>query len=181
MLYDNCLKKEKDMSTIYKYTLLTVLIVTTLACGLISNPLSGAKNLASTAEAVASSMPIETLQAAASAMPSGVPNIPGVLNVEAYLNPTGKPVSDWNSIPIMPAASAGQEFNKNTYSFKVSDTVENVQAFYTDKLKALGWSSSFSAQGGGQGGEMLFTKDSNVLSITVTQADNGLVVLLISQ
>lgn len=169
------------MSTIYKYTLLSILIVTTLACGLITNPLSGAKNLASTAEAIASSMPLETLQAAASAMPSGVPNIPGVPNVEAYLNPTGKPVSDWNSIPIIPAASAGQEFNKNTYSFKISDTVENVQTFYTGKLKALGWSSSFSAQGGGQAGILLFTKDSSVLSITITKTDNGLVVLLITE
>jgi len=159
------------MSTIYKYTLLTVLIVSTLACGLITNPLSGAKNLASTAEAMATSMSVQTLVA----LPSSIPD------VSQYLNPTGKPVSDWNSIPIMPAASAGQEFNKNTYSFKVSDTLENVQAFYKDKLKALGWSSSFSAQSGGQGGVMLFTKGNNVVSITVIPADNGLVVLLIYQ
>jgi len=169
------------MSHIYRFILPFVLVTATLACGLITKPISEAKGFASTAQAVASSMPLETLQALPSAMPSGVPNIPGMPNVEGYLNPTGKPVSDWNSIPIMPAASAGQEFNKNTYSFKISDTLENVQTFYTDKLKTLGWSSSFGAQGGGQGGILLFTKSGSVLTITITQADGGLVVLLIQQ
>ncbi|MBI2757156.1 MAG: hypothetical protein HYX49_00590 [Chloroflexi bacterium] len=159
------------MSTIYKYSLLTVLIAATLACGLITTPISNAKNLASTAQAIASSMPIETLQA----LPSSMPDVGG------YANPTGQPVSDWNGIPIMPAASVGQEFNQNTYSFKVKDTLENAQTFYNDNLKALGWTSAFSAQGGTQGGVMLFTKGSSVLSITVTETDGELLVLLITQ
>ena len=39
------------MKRMYKLILLTILVLTALACGLISNPLSGAKELASTAEA----------------------------------------------------------------------------------------------------------------------------------
>jgi hypothetical protein len=171
------------MSRFYKFTLFAVLVAATLACGLISNPINQAKGLASTAEAVASSMPVETLQAVASAMPSGIPNIPGIGNVSDYLNPTGKPVSDWNKIPIMTQATAGQEFNKNTYSFKASGVAAtDAQTFYNEKLKALGWTSAFGFQGGSDSGVMMFTKDSNSLTITITTDENkNLIVILLYQ
>ena len=160
------------MSRIQKMLFIPVLILASLACGLITNPINDAKNIASTAEAIATSMPIQTLEALPSAMPA----------VGQYLNPTGTPVSQWNDIPVMPQATAGQEFNKNTYSYKASGVTEtDVQTFYNDKLKAAGWSSPFSAQGGSQGGIMLFTKDLSVLSITVTTVDQDLVVLLLMQ
>jgi hypothetical protein len=152
------------MSRIYKGMLLSILIVTALACGVITNPIAGAKDLAATAQALAS------------AIPSGLPD------VSKYLNPQGSPVSEWNGIPIMTQATAGEEFSKNTYSYRVSGVQESdVQSFYTDKMKALGWSSPFSAQGGSAGGLMLFTKDTSVLSITITKADQDLVVLLAMQ
>ncbi len=149
------------MSHIHRYMLLSILIVTVLACGIISNPLSGAQNLASTAQAMAS------------AIPSGLPD------VSKYLNPQGTPVKEWNGIPIMTQATAGEEFSKNTYSYRVTGVQEtDVQTFYNDKLKAAGWSSPFSAQGGSAAGLMLFTKDKSILSITVTKSDQDLVVLL---
>ena len=160
------------MSLIQRISLLSVLILASLGCGLITNPINDAKNLASTAQALATSMPIQTLEALPSSMPA----------LGQYLNPTGTPVSTWNDIPIMSQATAGQEFNKTTYSFKASGVTEaDVQTFYNDQLKTLGWTSSFSAQGGSQGGIMLFTKDSSVLSITVTTIDQNVVVLLILQ
>ncbi len=152
------------MRRIFQYTLLAILIGTVLACGIISNPLSGAQNLASTAQALAS------------ALPTGLPD------VSKYLNPQGSPVSDWNGIPIMPQASAGQEFSKTTYSYRISGVDETaIQNFYNDKLKAAGWSSPFSAQGGGSGGLMFFTKESQVLTITIAKSDQDLVVLLVLQ
>ncbi len=149
------------MRRAYKVLLFTILTGTMLACGLISNPLSGAKNLEATAQAMAS------------ALPTGLPD------VSQYLNPQGKPVSEWNGIPIMTQASAGQEFNKNTYSYRISGvTAQDVQSFYNDKMKAAGWSSPFSAQGGSTGGLMLFTKETQVLSVTITPSDQDLIVLL---
>ncbi len=149
------------MQRFYKYLLLVILLGTLLACGVISNPLSGVQNVASTAEAMAS------------AIPSGIPD------VSKYLNPQGKPVTDWNGIPIMTQATAGEEFSKSTYSYRIGGvTMQDVQTFYNDKLKALGWSSPFSAQGGSAGGLMLFTKESQVLTITITESDKELVVLL---
>ena len=161
------------MSRIFRFTLLSILVLFTFACGLITNPLNQAKGLASTAEAMATANPVSasTLEALPSSMPE----------VGQYLNPTGKPVSNWNDIPIITQATAGQEFDKNTYSFKATASATDVQTFYSDQLKTLGWSSSFSAQGGGQGGVMFFTKGTSVLSITITSSGKDVVVLLITK
>ena len=173
------------MSRIFRFTLLSILVLFTFACGLITNPINQAKGLASTAEAIATANPgsLSTLEALPSSMPlSTLEALPSSMpEVEKYLNPTGTPVSNWNDIPIMTQASAGQEFDKHTYSFKADATATDVQTFYTDQLKALGWSSSFSAQGGGQGGVMLFTKSGAVLSITIAPSNKSVVVLLILQ
>ena len=160
------------MSRINKIPYLVVLVLASLACGLITNPINDAQNLAATAKAMASSMPIQTLEALPSSMP----------DMNQYLNPTGTPVSQWNNVPIMSQATAGEEFNKNTYSYKASGvTATDVQTFYNAQMKTLGWTSSFSAQGGSQTGTMLFTKDTSVLSITVTTEDQDVLVLLILQ
>jgi len=173
------------MSRVFKFTVLSMLILFSFACGLITNPLNQAKGLASTAEAIATSNPgsLSTLEALPSSMPlSTLEALPSSMPaVGQYLNPTGKPVSNWNGIPIMTQATAGQEFNKNTYSFKATASTTDVQTFYTTQLKALGWASSFSAQGGGQGGVMFFTQGSQVLSITITTSGKDVVVLLITQ
>ncbi|HUH97320.1 MAG TPA: hypothetical protein VLZ89_08190 [Anaerolineales bacterium] len=171
------------MSRLFKFGLLSTLILFSLACGLITNPLNQAKGLAATAEAIATANPVSTLEALPSSMPlSTLEALPSSMpELGQYLNPTGKPVSTWNNIPIMTQATAGQEFNKNTYSFKADATAADVQTFYTNQLKALGWSSPFSAQGGGKGGVMVFTRNSNVLTITVASSGSGVVVLLVTQ
>ncbi len=152
------------MTRVYKFTLFAILIGTVLACGVISSPLSGVQNVASTAEALAS------------AIPSGLPD------VSKCLNPQGQPVSDWNGIPVMSEATVGEECGKSTYSYRVSGSDEQaIQTFYNDKLKAAGWDSPFSAQGASAGGLMLFTKESQVLSITIAKVDQDTVVLLTLQ
>ncbi|HTO99888.1 MAG TPA: hypothetical protein VMJ64_00835 [Anaerolineales bacterium] len=152
------------MIRVYRPTLFAILIVTTLACGVISSPLSGVQSVAQTAQALAS------------AIPSQLPD------VSKYLNPQGTPVSEWNGIPVMDQATAGEEFSKNVYSYRVSGADEQtIQSFYSDKLKAAGWESPFSAQGASAGGLMLFTKDSQVLSITIAKVDQDSVVLLTLQ
>jgi hypothetical protein len=149
------------MTRVYKFSLFAILIASMLACGVISNPLSGVQSAASTAQALAS------------AIPSGLPD------VSKCLNPQGTPETEWNGIPIMSEATAGQECGKSTYSYRVPGGDEQaIQTFYNDKLKAAGWDSPFSAQGASAGGLMLFTKESQVLSITIAKVDQDSVVLL---
>ncbi len=158
------------MSRPYQFLLLILLMAAMLACGLITNPINQAQGLASTAKAVASSMPIETLQA----LPSALPDISGMLN------PTGKPVPDWKGIPIMPQATAGQEFSDHDYSFKAPVAATDVQAFYDEKMKSLGWQSAVGFQVTGKGGLMVFRNGSDLLTITITpdpQDDKAVVVI----
>jgi hypothetical protein len=162
-----------------KFILLSAVVVLGMACSLISAPVSQVQNLASTAEALATSIP-STAEAIATSIPSSIPNIPGIPDVSGYLNPTGTPASDWNGIPIMPQATSGEEYTKSTYSYKSPLMPQaEVESFYDTKLKALGWTSEFSASTGAQGGILVFSKEGKVLTITVAKADQDIVVLLI--
>jgi len=167
------------MSQLSRTMLLPMLIVFGLACSLISAPVSQVQNLASTAEAFATSIP-STAEAIATSIPSSIPNIPNIPDVSGYLNPTGAPVSDWNGVPIMPQATSGEEFTKSTYSYKTPLMPQaDVESFYDTKLKALGWTSEFSASTGAQGGILVFSKEGKVLTITVAKVDQDTVVMLI--
>jgi hypothetical protein len=166
------------MSRLMKVALPILLVAASLACSLITTPISQVQNLASTAEAAATSIP-STAEAFATSMPAAIPSLPSIPDVTGYLHPTGTPATEWNSIPIMPQATSGQEFNKSTYSYVLPMMSQaEIQSFYDSKLKTLGWTSEFSASTGAHGGLMVFHKDADVLTVTVAEADQGLVVLL---
>jgi hypothetical protein len=156
------------MSRLTRVLLPIMLMGAGLACSLISTPISQVQNLASTAEAIATSIP------------SAIPSLPSIPDVSGFLNPTGAPASEWNGVPIMSQATAGQEFTKNTYSYRMPTMTQGeIESFYDSKLQTLGWTSEFSAATGAHGGIMVFHKDANILTITVAEADQGLVVILI--
>jgi hypothetical protein len=152
------------MNRITRVMLLSAGTLTLLACGLSLSPLSGVQDLASTA------------QAFATAIPSSIPGLP---DVSAYMKPQGRPATDWKGIPIMSQATAGQEFEGGVYSFKVGQVSQaDVQAFYEDQLPGLGWTSTFHAGAGSEGGVMIFTKDQSVLTIALGKSDSETLVIL---
>ena len=180
------------MSRLSKFLSLTVLIVFLLACNFVTQPLNDAQNLAQTAQSVASSLPMETLQAAATAivsaipeetlqaLPSAIPSLEALAtNVGNMFDPQGTPLQEWNGIPILPQSTAGQEFSENSsYSFKFTGTTQEVQDFYTEQLTALGWSQPFSFPVEAEGGILTFQKDATTLLITITASEGSVVVLL---
>lgn len=171
------------MSRISKFLMFIVLIVFILACNFIPQQVKDIQNLAGTAEAIATSLPLETVQSLASAIPletiqAGIPTDLPNLEDFNYFDPQGTPLSDWNEIPIMPQAVSGEEFNDSTYSFKVNATVLEVQDYYNNEMIARGWSSTFSLPGDESGAVMLFSKESSFLTITVTSVDGETVVVL---
>src|SRR5215216_1657274 len=118
---------------------------------------------------MASEIPVSTLEALPSAMP----------DFEGFFNPEGTPVSEWKGIPIMSQATAGEEFkDSNTYSFKVNAKVKEVQDFYTTELTKLGWSSSFSMPGNDNVAVQLYQKDNDLLTVTITDVNGSVVVVL---
>src|SRR5512134_2627944 len=159
------------MSRTSKFLAVVTAVVFLLACNFITQPLRDAENLAETAQAIGSSIPMETLQALPSAFPAGTleafaTSMPDIGNI---LDPQGTPVQDWKGIPIMPQATAGQEFpESNIYSFKANVTPQEVQDFYEEKLAALGWTQPFDIPNeSGEVSMILFQKGSNALTIMV--------------
>jgi len=180
------------MSRLSKLLTLTVLIVFLLACNFITQPLNDVQNLAQTAQALGTVIPIETLQALPSlipketleAFPSTVPTLQALASALPdfgnMFDPQGTPVQEWRGIPIPPEAIAGQEFSENnTYSFKANVTAKEVQGFYDEKLAPLGWSQPFSLPIEAEGGLMVFRKDQSSLAITITPSEGTVVVLLV--
>lgn len=184
------------MTRLSKVLSLIVVLVFLLACNMVTQPLNDAQNLAQTAQAVASSIPIETLQALPSAIASAIPQetleaLPSMAptlealassmpDVGNMLDPQGTPVQEWRGIPVMPQATAGQEFSENnTYSFKANVTAKEVQDFYNQKLTDLGWSQPFNVPFQADGGLMVFRKDQNSLAVTVIASEGSVTVLLV--
>lgn len=179
------------MSRPFKTLALIVLVLFMLACNAVAQPFRDVQNLAGTAESFASALPVETLQAIASqvpvatlqALPSVAPTLEAFAsalpNFDNYFDPQGTPVSVWNEIPIMPQATAGQEFtDSSTYSFKVNATVTEARDFYAAQLPSLGWSSFFNIPADDTGSVQVFQKDDSILTITITQTAGSVVVIL---
>ena len=78
----------------------------------------------------------------------------------------------------MPQATAGQEFNEYTYSFKVGTTVQEAVEYYKAELAKLGWSSTFDLPVEGDGGLMLYSKESSFLTLTFTFLDGETIIVL---
>jgi hypothetical protein len=173
------------MSRLSKFLLVSALVVFALACNMVTQPIDDAQNLAGTAQAFASAMPVETLAAIASqipvetfeALPSVIPS--GIPEIEKYLDPQGTPVSEWNGIPIMSQAIAGQEIDAQTYSFKAFVSVQEAYDFYNQQMVNLGWSQSLGVPASDAGALLVLSKADTVLTVTITAVDDATVVVLV--
>ncbi len=163
------------MSRLSKFLLVAILAVVLLACSIVSQPVQNAENLAKTAEALGSAIPAGTLEA----LPSMAPALETAIPLGNIFNPQGTPAKEWKGIPIMPQATAGEEFAKdNTYSFKATATMKDVQDFYNQKMTDLSWKQPFNLPAEGDAGLMIFQKDNKTLTITITSSEDACVVVL---
>jgi hypothetical protein len=69
-----------------------------------------------------------------------------------YSNPVGTPLKSWHDVPIMPEATAGQEFQSDIYSYKAATTLSKATQFYNGKVSSLHWSCFPTATGTGGSG-----------------------------
>ena len=168
------------MSRLNKIVSITILVLFVLACNFVTGPIKDVQNVAGTAQSIASSLPVETLQALASQVSPETAQAlqTTVSNFGDLFNPQGTPVEVWRDIPIMTQATAGAEFDANNYSFKADATIQEVQDYYKAQLKDLGWNETFSMPGDANGAIMVFSKDSNILTITITSQEDSTVVIL---
>ena len=158
---------------------LAVLLVFILACNFVTQPIQDVQNIAGTAESFATALPFETLQALASAIPaetlSALPTT--ISEFGNMFDPQGTPATEWNGIPIMSQATAGQEFDVDNYSFKYPGTPKDAIDFYSAELVKLGWTSTLTAADPSAGGLLSFSKESQSLNVTIATVDNGSVIV----
>jgi hypothetical protein len=160
------------------------LLVFALACNFVTQPVRDVQEAVSTVQSVSSALPLETIEAFATSMP--IETLVGTAQAAAsempdfgnMFNPQGEPVSEWNGVPIMEQATAGQEHDANNYSYKFTGTTKEAQDFYEGQMTELGWSSTFSMPSDTNGAVLVYQKGDKFLTITIVTTEGDTVVIL---
>ncbi len=92
--------------------------------------------------------------------------------------PSGKPVSEWEGIPVMPGAIAG-DGDSGGYSFTVDASVDEIQRFYEKELAKLGWEMFASGQGTTGALLLMFMKDAATLTVSIIPQPDGIMYVLL--
>jgi hypothetical protein len=162
----------------YRKTLIVIpILIFILACEAVTRPIDQVKDTAGTAAAYATqagefitqasdlatqAAPLATLMA----NPSFVPEIP----FGNPLDPQSPPLAEWKGIPIMPAATAGDEADGGVYAFKIDAQVEEIVDFYQKNLEDLGWEKGV-AMPMDMVAVLLFTKGNQTLTVTIMPSE----------
>lgn len=162
------------MSRVSKSVLFLALLFFVLACSFVTQPISDAQEAVETVQSLATTIPIETLQAFPSAMPdieipTGMPDVPGVGNVT---DPQDPPLTEWNGIPVMPAATAGSD-SSGMYTYKANATTTEVYDYYKVEMTKLGWTEFFTMPDTGSGALLTYEKENRTATITITAGAEG--------
>lgn len=156
-------------------TVLLLLVVTLSAC-------SGLRSTQPTA----SPTPVPTLTATQTAVPTPTlaptdTPLPPTETPEADsgLDPKGEPASEWQGIPIMPGAIAG-EGDEEGYVFTIQATPQQIREYYDRELGKLGWQELAAGEGEKSSLILVFTNDaSETISISIiARGDESLVLLV---
>jgi hypothetical protein len=154
-----------------------------LACQTVLGPVNEVQNVTGTVQSIATkAIDISTEivpKATAFAEPTqgastGTTSEPGGSSSGNVFDPQGAPLSAWQDIPVMPGAAAGQEV-EGIYSFKINASTAEVKAFYDAQLPPLGWTSMFSNS---DMPFLVYSKDNHTLTITITEQNGSMIVLL---
>lgn len=120
--------------------------------------------------------PVSTKALAPTISPSRATEVQDALSA---LDPQGEPASDWQGIPVMPGAIAGQEV-EGGYSFTTRATTQEVQQYYEAELGKLGWELFAQTEGKNSSQMLIFTNgDSETLSVSIIVKSDELLVLLV--
>jgi len=92
--------------------------------------------------------------------------------------PSGKPLTNWEDIPVMPNAIAGDGDSKG-YSFTIKASPDEVQKFYKKEMTKLGWNMFASGQGTTSAVILIFMKDSKTASVSIIPQPDGLMYVML--
>lgn len=119
-----------------------------------------------------------TVQLTASATPTLSATVtPTASPLPPSETPDGRPASNWNGIPIMPGAVAG-EGDEEGYVFTVKAMPGQVQEYYQLELGKLGW-QPFAQEDGDSSTIIIFTDGASAtLTVNILSKGDDVLVLL---
>ena len=166
------------MSNKRKMLIVIPVLLFILACQTLTRPVQEVKDVAGTAAALATQAQDFVTQAAG--LTTEIPSLGTNIPLGNVFDPKSPPLSEWQGIPVMPQAMAGEE-SEGLYVYKVTVTAKEVEDFYAAQLPSLGWTSEFSMPATGGIAILMYSKDSQTLSITVTTRQDSVLVMLTLQ
>lgn len=97
-----------------------------------------------------------------------------------FPEPVGEPAANWEGIPVMPEAIAGNG-DQESYLYSVFATSQEVKDFYCRMLSNDGWGLLGEGQSDvGESVMIIFSKDTNILTISILPArEDGKVLVMI--
>ncbi len=161
------------MKTIGKAILLSVLVIALASCN------TFAPQPTETPTPTETSLPTSTNTPEPTNTPTKTPVPPTETPSAPDLPmPSGQPSSEWEGIPVMPNAIAGEGDSKG-YSFTINATPEEIQKFYEKELGKLGWNMFASGQGTTNAILLIFMKDASTLSVSIIPQPDGIMYVLL--
>jgi hypothetical protein len=97
-----------------------------------------------------------------------------LLSISQYFNPIGTPLASWHGVPIMPQATAGQEFKTDIYSFIATATLNTAAQYYNQQVgtQNLTCFTATSSAGTGSNADHSINIVCQGVTIVVTSFDN---------
>jgi hypothetical protein len=106
-------------------------------------------------------------------------------DITLYYNPVGTPLDSWHGVPIMPQATAGQEFKPDLYSYKVTANLAEAGQYYTAKAASIGLPPFHATGFGGTGSlashNITFLTQNFLLDIVSLDNDPQHVIVIINK
>jgi hypothetical protein len=174
------------MFNLRKSLIIIPVLLFILACQAVTSPLQKVEDTAGTAAAFATQAgelgtqvsglatdvaPLETILPDGSAIPDITGN---------PFDPQSPPLAEWKGIPVMPQAIVGEE-SGGVYVYKVTVTATEVEDYYAAQLSSLGWKTEFSIPATSGIAIFMYSKDSQILSISVTDQQDFLLIMIMLQ
>lgn len=94
------------------------------------------------------------------------------------LRPQGTPSTNWEGIPVMPNAIAGESDN-SSYSYILQGTPNDVQTFYERTMTQMGWDLFATGESPTGALMILFMKDTEMITVSVIPQSDGLLYVML--
>ena len=165
------------MKTISKAMILSTLVIALSSCNAFAVKPTQTPIPTATSLPTSTSTPQPTITP--TIKPSDTPIPPtNTSSALALPMPSGKPVSTWEGIPVMPTAIAG-DGGSTGYSFTVKASIDDVQYFYKNEMTKLGWNVFASGQGTTNAILLMFMKGANLVTVSIIPLSDGLIYVML--